>query len=400
MAISVHETAWTSDRSAPVSPAGKAAPEPADVTSLSWSSLASGPAPWLRLCRHTFVTQYWFIAAAILYLLAGFLLGAIYEQRIDHWMYSDLHLIFYGNFLLAVIAWRITRQLYRHRPENPLRFAWNDLAHEYITPWRVFNALPPLLLLPLVNSIASSLKRMIPQIAPFSWDPALAEFDRLFHGGYHPWELLQPLLGYPLVTFIISNAYSLPWFILILMMQFWLTFSVTPRRMRFLLTYLLCLILLGTGLAILFSSAGPIYYGRVVAGPDPFAPLLAYLNDVGQMYELPSSMAQTYLWNSYEEGFLRFGAGISAMPSLHLSTAFILVLICWQTHWSVRLATIVLLAILLAGSVHLAWHYAIDGYVGITATGLIYLAVTRLLAWDEKRLKSGFSAHSGKSMIR
>ena len=369
-------------------------PESAHATRISWRSLASGSGPWLNLCRHTLATHYWFIAAAILYLIVGFALGVAYEQSINFGMYSNAHLVLYGNFLLAVIIWRITRQLYRHRPENPLSFVWKDLTHGFITPWRVFNALPPLILLPLVLSTVTSLKKLIPQIAPFSWDPALAEFDRLLHGGYYPWELLQPLLGYPLVTYIVSVAYSLPALTLVLMMQFWLTFSVTPRRMRFLLTYLLCWILLGTAMAILFSSVGPIYYGRVVVGPDPFAPLMAYLGDVGQVYELPSSIAQAYLWNSYEKDYLGFGNGISAMPSLHLSMAFLVVLACWQRHWSIRLATILFLTITLAGSIHLAWHYAVDGYVGIAITGLIYLAITRALAWQDGRSQTTVPIHS------
>jgi PAP2 superfamily len=375
------------------------APYAADVTRLEWRAFTAGPGPWLRSCRHVMATHSWFIVAALLYLLIGYTVGALYDQRINIGMYSGVHLILYGNFLLAVIIWRTGWRLYRHRPAHPFHFIWMDLTREFITPWRIFNSLPALILLPLVISVATSMKRMIPLISPFSWDPTLAEFDRLLHGGNQPWELLQPFLGYPVVTYALSVAYSLPWFTLIIMMQFWLTFSLSPRRMRFLLTYLLCPTLLGTGLAIVFSSAGPIYYGRVVEGPDPFTPLLAYLNEVGQAYDLPSAMAQAYLWAGYENGSLNIGAGISAMPSLHLSMAFLLVLVCWRLHWSVRLATVLYLIVLLTGSVHLGWHYAIDGYVGIAATGLIYLTVTRALAWREKHIKSAMSATSDKASV-
>jgi len=307
-----------------------------------------------------------------------------------------VHFVLYGAFLFAALVWRMIQQCYRHRPVSPLRFVWADWTGAFITPWRIANALPALILIPLVLSMVSSLKRMIPLIAPFSWDPALADADYLLHGGHQPWELLQPVLGSPPVTYFFSVAYTLPWFTLIVLLQFWMTFSTDPRRMRFLLTYLLCWTLLGTGLAILFSSAGPAYYGRVAVGADPFAPLLAYLGDVGQSYELPSQIAQAYLWDSYQKDFLRLGNGISAMPSLHLAMAFLLVLASWRLHWCFRLAAGLFLIVLLAGSVHLAWHYAVDGYAGIAAAGTIYLAVCRALTWREGRVQETVPTPDGK----
>jgi hypothetical protein len=39
------------------------------------------------------------------------------------------------------------------------------------------------------------------------------------------------------------------------------------------------------------------------------------------------------------------------------------------------------LLVILIGSVHLGWHYAIDGYVGIIGTLILWWACGRLLRW-------------------
>ncbi|HSS62883.1 MAG TPA: phosphatase PAP2 family protein, partial [Gammaproteobacteria bacterium] len=170
----------------------------------------------------------------------------------------------------------------------------------------------------------------------------------------------------------------------ILFLQFWQTFTLDPRRQQVLVTHALCAGLLGNLAATLLSSAGPCYYGYFVAGPDPFAPLMVYLESVSAITPLPSVLAQGYLWESYQRDALTVGAGISAMPSIHMSMAFLLVLACWHRGRWLRGATLAYLVVLQIGSVHLGWHYAIDGYVGIFLTGAIWWLVSRLLTAGTK----------------
>jgi hypothetical protein len=38
--------------------------------------------------------------------------------------------------------------------------------------------------------------------------------------------------------------------------------------------------------------------------------------------------------------------------------------------------------VIFIGSIHLGWHYAIDGYASALATAAIWIAVGRLLRWS------------------
>src|SRR5262245_59694845 len=75
---------------------------------------------------------------------------------------------------------------------------------------------------PLMISFGA-IKGIIPVIAPFSWDPVFDRWDRMLFLGYRPWELLQPLLGYPAVTWTISLIYTL-WFFVMFGTLFWQAF--------------------------------------------------------------------------------------------------------------------------------------------------------------------------------
>ena len=194
-----------------------------------------------------------------------------------------------------------------------------------------------------------------------------------------------------MVTVAIAEAYSFPWYALFLLMQFWYTFSSDPRRQQFLVSNLLIWILLGNGLAAAFASVGPCYYGRIVDGPDPFAAQMDYLTAVADSHRLVSAMAQEYLWTSYQSDFLRLGSGISAMPSMHLAIGTLMALWMWGGGRFLRIVGVCYLVLLQLGSVHLAWHYAIDGYVSILSTLLIWWIVGWALG-KRHRKKSAWPA--------
>jgi len=130
--------------------------------------------------------------------------------------------------------------------------------------------------------------------------------------------------------------------------------------------------------ATLLSSAGPVYFGRVTGLQDPYAGLVAYLDSVGAISRRP----QEALWASYEAGRIAFRSGISAMPRMHVAMVTLIALLGWRVHRLAGLLTTLFAIVIMIGSVHLAWHYAVDGY--ISAAGVV--AIWHAVGWFQRRV--------------
>jgi hypothetical protein len=154
--------------------------------------------------------------------------------------------------------------------------------------------------------------------------------------------------------------------------------ALAPRsalRRQFLTASLLVWFIVGTVAAFLFSSAGPAYYDRVVAGPDPYFPLFHLLAAVDHARPLLASGGQHALWRAYTTGSNEFGFGISAMPSVHVATAVLLACFGFSLSAWVGVALGLGAVLTFLSSVALGWHYAVDGYVAaVLAIGLWFFA--------------------------
>jgi hypothetical protein len=281
-----------------------------------------------------------------------------------------------GVLTLAYVIWTIAVI----RPPRLVRHLHTELRSRFLTAERIAAALPVLLLYPIFVSAFMVLKGSIPAIHPFDWDPQFAAWDRVLHGGRHPWEWLQPVLGHTGATAIIDTLYLL-WFYVGGIVLFWQMLSLQrPRlRMQFLLSLVLVWMLLGTVAATALSSAGPCYYGRVTGLPDPYAPLMDYLRHADEVVSVSALLIQEKLWQAYLDPSTGVWYGISAMPSLHVAASFCYTLLAFAVDRRLGLLFGLFTAITLIGSVHLGWHYAIDGYVAIIATWAIWWTVGRLL---------------------
>jgi hypothetical protein len=149
-------------------------------------------------------------------------------------------------------------------------------------------------------------------------------------------------------------------------------------------------IVIGNIAAGIFLCAGPAFYGQVTGDPTRFGEQLAFLARHAD-YDGSAAYYQNYLWMLYEKGVSGFGSGISAFPSMHVALITLNALFIWERSRAWGIAAFAYVAFILASSVYLAWHYAVDGYAAIAMTVGIYLLVRRWLpdgAW-RKGLATG-----------
>jgi hypothetical protein len=231
----------------------------------------------------------------------------------------------------------------------------------------------------LFSSSYTSLKALIPVINPYSWDPFLIKLDAALHFGLQPWELLQPFLGIPLITYLINFLYNL-WYFIIVFVFLQQVFSLKDRQLR--MQYLLATVgvwsLLGGIMAISFSSVGPCFYANQYGDHETFRPLMDYLERTAEDYRIYSLDTQKYLWDSFTDKEMVLGTGISAMPSMHVSTVFLVSLLAWRKNTLLGIISSIYALLILLGSVHLAWHYAVDGYLSILVTLAVWIVAGKI----------------------
>jgi hypothetical protein len=342
-----------------------------------------------------------------LYLSAANILGA-WVGRADRPLdragsnYDGYIAICIAAFTMAFVIWFLRLTLVR-KVKVRTGDAWRHTFSEFLSRDRVLLSLPILAVWPIMAVSFSFVKTLIPSINPYYLDPFLHAADRALHFGQDPWTLLQPLFGYPIVTVIIDSLYALWFFVMYFALLLQITSTRDRRlRMQFLFSSMVAWTLIGGLGAILLSSAGPCYFGKVVGSPDPYAPLVSYLRDTvehtrislfgfGFMPELIAVRVQDLLWGFHQQGEFGFGRGISAAPSMHVGSTWLVARMLQTYGRRAAIAGWGFFAVILLGSIHLGWHYAVDGYIAILGAWAIWRCVGWLL--DRPRVRGFLWPH-------
>ena len=197
---------------------------------------------------------------------------------------------------------------------------------------------------------------------PFTADPLLVDIDNALFFGHDAWIFVS------WANFSFANQLYHPiWFaLMIIALMILFAAPSSPKKSAMALSYFLLWSVLGPLVHWAFPAGGPVFFERLGYG-DRFAQL-----DGGERTRIVSDM----LWNFYSSGQFQPAAGISAMPSMHvtMSTWTVLCFVYFQPRWRVPVGlTSLYIAIL---SVALGWHYAVDGIVGaVLATVTFFLCL-------------------------
>lgn len=342
---------------------------------------------WLALLWLGFRANAIFLVIPVLYLLLVRVLAGVVPGFQSQTAAAVLNALAVGSMpilLLVLAIYKAVEMAVYHRPKHPAVFLLAEIWGVVGNPGRMAAGVPVFMAVFLFMYSFAVIKANITAFQPFAWDSTFDQWDAALHFGFRPWELLQPVLGYAPVTFLLNVNYNM-WFLAMNMFMVHYAFLAVPgeRRTRFFLTFMLIWVIGGGLLATVLSSAGPCYFGegRLGLTPDPYAGLMSYLRRANETLPVWAVATQDMLWSLREQGSA-FG-GISAMPSMHNGTALLFILASGGFPRWVRVLVIVHAVLVFLGSVHLGWHYAVDAYVAWAITVLVWWGVKPLSAWWE-----------------
>lgn len=251
---------------------------------------------------------------------------------------------------------------------------------------------PPLLFALLMASF-NAFKQFVLPHAGFAYDAAFAGVDRALFLGDDAWVFSHRILPSPWISLLLDRAYH-AWFLPVtlgVVLCAFLPASSWRLRTQYLLSYMAIWILLGSFIAFALPAAGPCFYSELIQPAPNFDGLLAKLNadqaivtqsnPDGKFFAL---FHQAKLLDAMGAKTLIVGGGISAMPSVHNALAVLFALVSSRVHWLAGALMWAYAAIIWVGSIHLGWHYAIDGVVAAGLTLAIWRATGRIANWLER----------------
>jgi PAP2 superfamily protein len=315
----------------------------------------------------------WAVPAAIIVAIQ-YVFAVLVQARVGyHYERTLLVYLDIGLYIIvaAVTAYAVARFLTyaREKELQPTRRLLRDLP-------RCSSFVLGTLLVTMQMAVLTWTKIMLPMAVPFWAGAVLAGFDHALFG-IDPWRIAAAVFGW--AAPIVDTAYIswLPIKFVVLAMLF--AAPESERKTRLLVSYFLIIGFTAIG-QYLLSSAGPVFYER-----------LGFGNRFSGLHLEPWVKAtSSYLWDHYRLGGVDVGAGISAMPSLHVAIALWLALAIRAYAPRIAFVGYSYYAVIFIGSVLLGWHFFADG---IAAT-----AIT-LLAWRIAARNVTFRRESSRALL-
>lgn len=326
-----------------------------------------------------------YITACIL-LTVCYIIQIIYAAppEADHYGHN---IRLYFAAALVMFFMDVFIRLWRDRPQSPIDHIKSVYGRRLADP--VFLARLPLFALVLcVLPVFSRMKSMIVLFTDFTWDETFIAWDRALFFGYDAWEVLQPMLGFPIVTAVLAFLYH-AWILLAYVGTLYLTFykRSLPIVRQYLLGFFLSWTILGGLMATWLASVGPCFMGPLL-GDNHFADQMAYLEAANEDVPIMTLRVQHLLVEWFHANENGLGAGISAMPSLHVAIAFLFYLAMRRISRVGGWVFGTYFVITWISSVHLAYHYAVDGLVSVIAVAILWKLSGAILKWWDARAET------------
>ena len=289
----------------------------------------------------------------------------------------------YVTFLVWCCVYYV--YLFYHRKPHPTLYFFRAIRSFFQPLSKAISFALLVLALNLTFSSYTFLKPLIPELNPFQFDELFYQLDKWLHFGVSPWQITHQVFSNALASSVINFLYHL-WFLLMWgsVLLFIIRRDLEKLRDQFLITFLTSWLLIGGVAAVLMSSAGPCYMHLLNPEHQYYLPLIERLETQSQTlvdnhwFPLWALDVQEMLWQMYSNQNSGIGGGISAMPSMHVSVAVTMALAFQKLHKKLGYLMWGYVLAIQIGSVHLAWHYAIDGYLSAILTLVIWKSVGAL----------------------
>jgi hypothetical protein len=231
------------------------------------------------------------------------------------------------------------------------------------------------------RTMFNAVKNAIPEHGGFMFDRVLADLDEALHLGVAPWEWLYGMFKHPWVLRAVEINYETVWFVICFGIQYWV--AVSPLfdrvRVRYMLCFILSWVLIGNVAASMVSSAGPVYYAFVTGDFHRFGEVMSFTASMQGQFAATADF-QNYLWYLHVNDLPGLGSGISAFPSMHVAIVVMNALFLIEVSRKWVMPAMIYVAFVVASSVYLGWHYAVDGYAAAIMMVAIHFALKKAMS--------------------
>ena len=291
--------------------------------------------------------------------LQGFMKGLLYAMTL-----FSLFLLFLACHLKAL--WHKPSLSFFKEGEK----IFSEKINTYLTPMNTALALSCIVVIDLYKSIFCLAKSLIQKIHPYSFDAFFIALEKKIHFGKLPHQFFYDYLAPNHLNILIEIMayFYVAWIFYILVFQIYACIYQLCHRRK--LVYLYANFILftigGFVIATIFSSVGPLFLPDIFRHLSHHYPNFAHILSERETYTgYKTYLAYLFLIQEHQSPQIAALNGITAFPSMHVASSFLIVFLFWHKSLSIKTLTLIFALSILLGSVLLGFHYAVDGYAGI-----------------------------------